>query len=151
MGFDDQESKQMGLIVYTGGTFDLFHRGHVEFLKRSATFGELVVSLNTDEFIAAYKGKPPIMSYDERAAVLEACRYVDYVMPNTGGADSKPAIEAAEPDLIVIGSDWAIRDYHAQMNFTQEWLDERGIGLIYLPYTKDISSTEIKRRLSRGR
>jgi len=138
----------MGLI-YTGGTFDLFHAGHVEFLKRCATFGNVWVSLNTDEFIETYKGKPPVMSYGERASVLEACKYVTFVVPNSGGADSKPTIDLVEPDLIVIGSDWARRDYHKQMGFTQDWLDERGIGLIYLPYTTGISSTEIKQRLSR--
>lgn len=137
----------MGLNVYTGGTFDLFHAGHVEFLKRCASLGNVFVALNTDEFIAEYKGKPPIMSYAERRAVLESCRYVHGVVENIGGMDSKPAIEMIEPDLIVIGSDWARRNYYAQMMFDQDWLDARGIGLMYLPYTKGISSTDIKLRI----
>ena len=141
----------MGLRVYTGGSFDLFHSGHVSFLKRCRELagpdGEVVISLNTDEFIMAYKGKGLIMNYAEREAVLKACRYVDWVFSNYGGADSKPAIEEANPDLIVIGSDWARRDYYAQMGFDQDWLDERGIGLCYIPYTQGISSTDIKSRL----
>jgi glycerol-3-phosphate cytidylyltransferase len=137
----------MGL-VYTGGTFDLLHLGHVEFLKRCAQFGRVVVSLNTDEFIASYKGKAPVMTYEERKAVLEACRYVSEVIPNSGGADSRIAIEQVMPDVIVIGSDWARRDYYLQMGFTQDWLDSRGIGLCYIPYTEGISSTEIKKRLT---
>jgi glycerol-3-phosphate cytidylyltransferase len=63
--------------------------------------------------------------------------------------ESREAIEAVQPDLIVIGSDWARRDYYKQMGFTQDWLDERGIGLCYIPYTHGISSTEIKQRLLR--
>lgn len=138
----------MGLAtVYTGGTFDLFHAGHVAFLERAATFGQVIVSLNTDEFIAAYKGKPPVMTYAERAAVLLACRHVAGVVINVGGPDSRPAIDEVKPDLIVIGSDWARRDYHKQMGFDQDWLDARGIGLIYIPYTDGISSTNIKARL----
>jgi glycerol-3-phosphate cytidylyltransferase len=137
----------MGL-VYTGGTFDLFHSGHVEFLKRCAQFGRVVVSLNTDEFIASYKGKAPVMTYEERKAVLEACRYVSEVIPNSGGADSRIAIEQVMPDVIIVGSDWARRDYYLQMAFTQDWLDSRGIGLCYIPYTEGISSTEIKKRLT---
>lgn len=137
----------MGLTVYTGGTFDLFHAGHVRFLQRCSQLGNVTVSLNTDEFVAAYKGKPPVCSYRERAAVLAACRFVHAVIPNTGGADSKPAIEAAMPDLIVVGSDWARRDYHKQMGFTQDWLDERGIGLAFIPYTQGISTTLLKDRL----
>ena len=139
----------MGLKVYTGGTFDLFHAGHVKFLQRCRQFGKVTVALNTDEFIEAYKGKPPVMSYQERAEVLLACRFVHDVVPNFDGADSRTAIEWVEPDLIVIGSDWAVRDYHAQMGFDQAWLDERGIGLCYLPYTKGVSSTDIKARISR--
>ena len=139
----------MGLTIYTGGTFDLFHSGHANFLSRCADLGEVIVSLNTDEFIAAYKGKPPIISYAEREAVLLSCRSVSEVIPNFGGSDSKPSIEIAEPDIIAIGSDWARRDYYAQMGFTQDWLDDRGISLIYIPYTEGISSTAIKARLVR--
>jgi glycerol-3-phosphate cytidylyltransferase len=134
-------------VVYTGGTFDLFHAGHVEFLRRCHELGTVVVSLNTDEFIEEYKGKPPVISYADRRDVLMACRYVEHVIPNSGGTDSRPAIESVMPDLVVIGSDWARRDYYTQMAFDQDWLDERGIGLCYIPYTQGISSTAIKERM----
>lgn len=117
------------------------------FLNRCAEFGRVVVSLNTDEFIAAYKGRPPVMSYQERAAVLLGLSSVSDVVPNRGGADSTIAIEDVNPDLIVIGSDWARRNYYEQMGFDQDWLDARGIGLCYVPYTKGISTTDIKSRL----
>ena len=139
----------MGLTVYTGGTFDLYHSGHANFLARCADLGRVVVSLNTDEFIEAYKGKRPVISYEERESVLLSCRWVSEVIPNFGGADSKPSIEMVSPDILAIGSDWARRDYYAQMGFTQDWLDARGISLIYIPYTAGISSTAIKARLVR--
>ena len=152
MGLDSrhEKGKPLGLVVYTGGTFDLFHAGHVKFLRECALIGEVVVALNTDEFIAAYKGKPPVMSYEERKTVLEACRFVSAVVKNENGADSKPTIQEVMPDAIVIGSDWARKDYHKQMGFTQDWLDSLGIWLVYVPYTADISSTIIKQRLTRG-
>jgi len=141
----------MGLRVYTGGSFDLFHSGHVRFLERCKTLagedGQVIVSLNTDEFIKAYKGKGLVMNYEERKSVLLSCRYVDDVVANLGGADSRLAIDLARPDLVVIGSDWARKDYYSQMGFDQDWLDERGIGLCYIPYTQGISSTDIKSRL----
>jgi glycerol-3-phosphate cytidylyltransferase len=139
----------LGLTVYSGGTFDLYHSGHANFLSRCAELGRVVVSLNTDEFIESYKGKAPIISYEERRKVLLSCRSVSEVIPNFGGADSKPAIEITKPDIIAIGSDWARRDYYAQMGFSQDWLDERGIALLYIPYTEGISSTAIKARLVR--
>jgi len=138
----------LGLKVYTGGTFDLFHSGHVAFLMRCAEIGSVTVSLNTDEFIETYKGKPPVMSYNEREAVLLGCRYVDAVIPNAGGQDSKIAIQQVKPDLVIIGSDWARRDYYKQMQFDQDWLDERGISLCYIPYTAGISTTDLKKRIT---
>jgi len=130
--------------------FDLFHSGHVNFLKlchKLADGGKVVVALNTDEFIEDYKGKTPIMTYQERKEVLLACKYVSDVVPNIGGADSKPAILQVLPDWIVIGDDWAKRDYYAQMDFTQEWLDHLEIGLAYVPYTPGISTTDLKKRI----
>lgn len=134
-------------IVYTGGTFDLPHPGHYRLLKKASDFGSVVVSLNTDEFITSYKGKPPVLSYQEREEILLSCKWVDSVVPNIGGKDSTLTIELIKPNYIVIGSDWAKKDYYKQMGFTQDWLDERGIGLIYLPYTQGISSTDIKNRI----
>lgn len=148
--------------VYTGGTFDLFHSGHVNFLRQcrkiadgveynpiigGRTVSEVIVSLNTDEFIEEFKGRPPIYSYEERRQLLLACRYVDRVVRNNSGADSKPTIKDVKPDFIVIGSDWACKDYYQQMGFTQEWLDLQKIGLIYVPYTEGISTTAVKARI----
>jgi len=137
------------MILYTGGTYDLFHYGHVNFLQHCAKISdEVVVSLNTDEFVAEFK-RPPIMSYSERERSLLGCQYVDRVIPNSGGSDSKPAILTVNPDIIAIGDDWAKKDYMAQMGFTREWLTENDILLIYLPYTTDISTTEIIKRIEK--
>lgn len=142
----------MGLRVYTGGTFDLFHTGHVNLLRQCRELagdeGLVIVGLNTDEFIEEYKGRPPVMSYADRRAVLYACRYVDLVDPNTGGPDSKPAIKAAHPNLIVIGSDWHERDYMAQLRVNWEWLRTQRIGIAYVPNTEGISTTDIRGRLN---
>jgi glycerol-3-phosphate cytidylyltransferase len=139
------------MIVYTGGTFDVFHSGHCNFLKRCKDIagidGKVIVSLNTDEFILSYKNNLPICSYEERKSVLLSCKYVDDVIENIGGKDSKLSILLVNPDIIVVGSDWAKKDYYTQMNFTQEWLDNKNISLAYVPYTNGISSTKIKERM----
>lgn len=140
----------MSKKIYTGGTFDLFHRGHANFLRQCKEIGDyLIVSLNTDDFIFRYKGQYPIMTYEDRKEVLLSCRYVDEVIPNTNGEDSKPAILSVKPKFVIIGSDWAKKDYYKQMNFTQEWLDENDIILLYIPYTENISSTLIKDKLKK--
>ena len=139
-------------IVYTGGTFDILHKGHINLLKAckkiSGYEGKVVVGLNTDDFIERYKGSAPYRGYTDRKAVLEACKHVDEVVPNEGGEDSTLVLDKVSPAFIVVGSDWAKKDYYKQMGFTQKWLDERNITLIYTPYTEGISSTSIKTKIS---
>jgi len=139
----------LGLEVFTAGTFDLIHAGHVNFLRQCAELGDVTVVLNTDEFIERYKGKPPVMSYDERFEVLSEFRSVKKVFPNWANENCAAVVDDLRPDIIAVGSDWARKDYYKQMGFTQDWLDERNIKLLYIPYTQGISTTELKRRLQR--
>lgn len=139
--------------VYSGGTYDLFHWGHVEMLRRlrdiAGPDGVVIVAVNTDEFVEQFKGKRPVMSLEERMAVVAACRYVDVVVPNLSGADSRPTILETGADFVVTGTDWCERDYMAQMSFTREWLEENGIGFGFIPYTAGVSSTDVRSRLSK--
>lgn len=145
-------SRTHGLVIYTGGTFDLFHAGHVELLRRCRSLagrdGKVIVALNTDEFVMAYKRIIPTHDYASRQLILESCRFVDLVVKNIGGADSKPSIEVVRPDIIAIGEDWKDRDYMTQMQFTQEWMNERRIELVYIPHLAGHSSTNIRRKLA---
>lgn len=134
--------------LYLGGTFDLFHPGHVKLLWRASQLGRVWVSLNTDEFAEQYKRKP-IMSLAERKAVVEACRHVECVVVNEGGADSKPAILKVQPRYIVHGDDWQGDSFLEQLGVTKDWLNTQGIGLIYLPYTHGVSTSEIEQRCRR--
>lgn len=123
--------------VLTYGTFDLFHPGHVQLLKRARELGtRLVVGLSTDEF-NALKGKKSVMSYEDRKAVLEACRYVDEVFAEDDW-DQK-AVDAIRfgADVFVMGDDWT-----GKFNFMAEHCH-----VVYLARTPDVSSTEIKQRM----
>ena len=88
------------------------------------------------------------MNFNERKLGLGLCQYVDEVIPNLSGEDSKPTILSVKPSIIAIGDDWCKKDYYKQMQFTQDWLDDNQIILVYIPYTKGISTTEIKARLN---
>ncbi|WNN94666.1 nucleotidyltransferase [Streptomyces phage Phredrick] len=150
----------MSNVVYTGGTFDLFHEGHVELLRSCKRIagpdGIVVVALNTDEFIARFKINPPVQSYREREVVLTSCRYVDMVVPNVGEENSKITIEKfmldnqRPVDIVAIGSDWAGRDYYGQMGFTKAWLDSLDITLVYVDRRTGMSTTKIKDKLRNG-
>jgi cytidyltransferase-like protein len=143
-------------IVYTGGTFDLFHMGHVQLLagchKIAGPNGKVIVALNPDEFVEKFKGVKPTISLEERIAVVSACKYVDHVIVNFGEQDSTKTITEVSKqwpvDFVAIGDDWAPpKDYYSQMGFTKEWFDMNNITLVYIDRNTGMSSTKIRKRL----
>ncbi len=137
------------MLVATAGTFDLFHTGHVNLLRRCREMagedGEVVVILNMDDFIERYKGRRPVVSYQDRAEVLRACRYVDVVIPNVGGEDLKVTLDELRPARLCVAG-WTPANYHQQINASPGWLRARGIKVVYLPYTDSISTTLLRER-----
>ena len=139
------------MIVYNGGTYDLLHPGHLYVFRQlrelAGPDGQVIIALNRDDFITQFKGHPPVQNYAERADVLLGLRDIDRVIPNIGGADSKPAIESVNPDIIAVGRDWWSEDdskYLTQMGFDWPWLDAHGIKLVYLDWLDGHSSTNLR-------
>lgn len=131
--------------IYLGGTFDIPHYGHIKFFEIAKKIADcVIVALNTDAFVLQYKGNLPVMSYMEREKIIKSCKFVDLVIPNTGGYDSKLSIDEMRPDYILHGDDWTGDDYLRQLGISQEWLDDRGITVLYTPYNKVTSTTNIK-------
>ena len=125
--------------VLTYGTFDLLHYGHIRILKRAKELGDyLVVALSTDEF-NAIKGKKAYHNYETRKKMLEAIRYVDLVIPEEKWEQKKSDVINYKIDIVVMGSDW-----EGNENF--EKLKEI-CKVIYLPRTKGVSTTKIKKDL----
>lgn len=100
------EGKQ---IVFTNGCFDILHRGHVEYLSAARALGDiLVVGLNSDDSVRRLKGPGrPINPVEDRAAILDALRAVDFV---TVFDEDTPyqLIEAIKPDVLVKGGDYTV-------------------------------------------
>lgn len=134
-------------VAYIGGTFDMMHYGHIRLFKAAKErFGYVVVSLNTDDFTTRFK-RMPIMNLQERIETVEGCRYVDQVIVNVGGEDSKPAILLARPTHIVHGDDWTGPAYLKQLGINQDWINEYGIKMAYLPYTAGVSTSQLLERV----
>ena len=129
----------MGGRVLTLGTFDRFHLGHLRLLERAAQFGALHVGVNSDRFATSYKRTPGI-GERERYAIVAALRCVQRTYINEG--PGRRLIDYVRPALIAVGSDWHGNSYLAQIGVDQDWLDERGIAVVYLPRTPGVSSTE---------
>jgi D-glycero-beta-D-manno-heptose 1-phosphate adenylyltransferase len=96
-------------IVLANGCFDLFHVGHVRYLRDSAAQGDiLVVALNSDASVRALKGPGrPLMPEEERAAILASFEFVDYVTI-FGQRDVAAVLEALRPDIHSKGSDYTL-------------------------------------------
>lgn len=99
--------RQRRTVVFTNGTFDIIHRGHVEYLTKARALGNvLIVGLNTDASIRRIKGKGrPINPNRDRAAVLAGLAAVDYVCFFGDDTPSR-LIRSIVPDVLVKGADW---------------------------------------------
>jgi len=130
------------IIGYTDGTFDLFHYGHVEFLKHAKKNCDyLIVGIN-DDSIVDYKDKP-ILNAEERIKAINGCKYVDYAFINYS-RDKLVKYNEFKFDVLFVGSDWKGTD---RWNKFEECLQKYNVKVIYIDYTKSISSTMIKRRI----
>lgn len=92
--------------VITYGTFDLFHFGHLEILRRAKELGDyLIVAVSTDEF-NAIKGKRCVYPFKHRLEIVHAIKYVDEVIPETSWEQKRTDISNHKVDVFTIGSDW---------------------------------------------
>jgi cytidyltransferase-like protein len=137
--------------LYTGGTFDIPHIGHAIFFEECKLYfpdSYLTVALNTDDFIARFKGARPLYSYKEREEYLREIPIIDKIVPNIGDEDSKITVLQELPQVIVVGNDWLEKDYCKQMDFDTKWLSEHRIALCFLPRYANISTSQIKEKFS---
>lgn len=135
------------VIGYTTGVFDLFHVGHVNILKRAKSLCDfLIVGVTTDE-ASQYKNKIPVIPFEDRCGVVEACRYVDCVVPQTSH-DKVEAYNRYKFNVMFVGDDW----YQTKnWEIFESQLIKLGVKIIYYPYTNKTSSTLINQTLNQLR
>lgn len=123
--------------VITYGTFDLFHVGHLNILRRAKELGDyLVVAVSSDKF-NEIKGKKAYHSVDDRVAILEAIEFVDEVIIEEGWDQKNSDIKEHDIDVFVMGDDW-----EGKFDDLKELCE-----VVYLPRTEGISTTKIKNDL----
>ncbi|TCI09193.1 glycerol-3-phosphate cytidylyltransferase [Dyella soli] len=121
-------------VVLTYGTFDLFHVGHLNLLRNLKRLGDrLIVGVSTDAF-NDQKGKKTVIPYEHRVQIVEAVRYVDAVFPESSWEQKAADVRRFGADIFAMGDDWI-----GKFDDLSELCE-----VVYLPRTKDISSTEVK-------
>jgi rfaE bifunctional protein nucleotidyltransferase chain/domain len=142
----DEARRGGQVVVWTNGTFDLLHPGHVSSLQAARALGDLlVVGLNSDASVRGYKGpNRPILTQGERAALLAALECVDYVV-----VFDEPTPEAAlarlKPDIHCKGAEYA--PPHGRPVPERAVVEGYGGRIEYLPLVPGLSTTDLLRRI----
>lgn len=120
--------------VITFGTFDLFHVGHLNILRRASELGDrLIVGISSDRFTYEKKGRPPIFNQYSRQKIINSLKWVDATFFEDSFAKKREYILDASADVLVMGNDWAGR-FDDLMDICE---------VVYLPRTTGVSTTEI--------
>ena len=131
----------MKIVVYTVGTFDLLHVGHLALLKHCKTLGDvLAVGVASDEVVNTYKPNIPIIPLEQRIEMLQALNCVDIVRPYHE-LEYISGCKALNVDIFVIGEDWGNKPHNINVN---NYIKEIGKQIIQFDYSPRTSSTKIK-------
>jgi|TARA_B110000259_G_C14024219_1_gene404092 phosphoenolpyruvate mutase len=137
--------KNLKKLVYVGLSADILHEGHINILKIANKLGDVIVGLLTDEAITSYK-KIPHLSYKQREIVLKNIKFVKKVIPQNT-LDYRPNLKTLKPKFVVHGDDWKTglqKNTRSQViNTLRKWNGK----LVEPKYTKDISSSLIKKNM----
>lgn len=128
------------VIGYTTGVYDMFHIGHLNVIRRAKEQCDyLIVGVSTDELVQKEKNKTPVISYDERAEIVGAIKYVDQVVPQVD-KNKRAAWEKYHFDKMFVGSDW--KGTEAWNGYEKEF-EPLGVEIVYLAHTDGVSSTQL--------
>ncbi|WP_415320998.1 phosphoenolpyruvate mutase [Candidatus Pelagibacter sp. Uisw_092] len=133
-------------LVYVGLSADILHQGHINILKIANSYGDVIVGLLTDDAIASYK-KLPYLDFKQRKIVLENMKYVKKVIPQRT-LDYVDNLYTIKPDYVVHGDDWKHGIQKKTRDRVIKTLKKWSGKLIEPKYTKNISSTIIKNKIS---
>ena len=136
----------MKKIVYVGLSADILHKGHINILKIASSYGQVYVGLLTDQAIASYKNIP-YLNYDKRKVVLENIKYVKKVIPQKT-LDYVENLNLVKPDYVVHGDDWKTGVQKKTRDRVIKVLKKWSGKLIEPKYTKNISSSLIKKEMN---
>lgn len=131
-------------VGITVGVFDLFHVGHLNLLERCKSMCDhLIVAVCQDDYVTQIKHKTPVYNDKDRMRILSALKCVDEVIPVTiEETEDKLLLIKNHPfDVLFSGDDWKGTERY---NKTEKQFAELGASIEYFPYTKGISTTQIK-------
>lgn len=134
------------IIGYTTGVFDMFHIGHLNILRRAKEQCDyLIVGVSTDEVVKSYKHSLPVIPYEQRAAIVEAIKYVDEVVPQTS-MDKTDFLKQRHFDVMFHGDEWKGTELY---NRYEKEFAQYGARIEYLPHTEGVSSSMLREKVQK--
>jgi len=134
------------VIGYTTGVYDMFHIGHLNILRRAKEQCDyLIVGVSTDECVDSYKHKIPVIPYEQRAAIVEAIKYVDKVVPQET-MDKFLAWENLHFDVMFHGDEWKGTELY---NKYEHEFSKVGVKIVYLSHTDGVSSSMLREKIGK--
>lgn len=134
-------TKPQVVIGYLSGTFDLFHIGHLNLLRRAKRQCDyLIVGVHES---GAWKGKETYIPFEERKEIVASIKYVDKVVKSF--PEDSDAYDAFKIDKLFVGSDYKGTERFAKY---EEYFADKGVEIVYFPYTKATSSTQLRKAIS---
>lgn len=132
------------MVVYTVGTFDLLHVGHLALLEYCATLGNIVaVGVASDKVVKLYKPNIPVIPLEQRIEMLQALRCVNIVLPYHE-LDYLTVCKEVKADIFVIGEDWGRKPHNQDV---ENYFNEEGKKVFQIQYHPRTSSTKIKQNI----
>jgi glycerol-3-phosphate cytidylyltransferase len=132
------------MVVYTVGTFDLLHVGHLALLEYCKTLGDVVaVGVASDDVVNLYKPNVPVIPLNQRLTMLSALQCVDIVRPYHK-LEYVSGCKALNADIFVIGEDWGRKTHNLEV---ESYLKAAGKQIVQVRYNPQTSSTKIKQRV----
>ncbi len=132
------------MVVYTVGTFDLLHVGHLALLEYCKSLGDVVaVGVASDDVVNIYKPNVPVIPLNQRLIMLSALRCVDIVRPYHE-LEYVSGCKELNADIFVIGEDWGRKTHNLEV---ESYLKAAGKQIVQVRYNPQTSSTKIKQRV----
>lgn len=132
------------MVVYTVGTFDMLHVGHLALLEYCRMLGSVVaVGVASDQVVNSYKPNRPVIPLDQRMQLLKALSCVDIVRPYFELEYVSGCVEL-DVDIFVVGEDWGHKSHNIDV---ESYLNSKGSEIVKVKYDLRTSSTQIKRNV----
>ena len=138
---NQEEGSDMRRVVYTAGSWGMFHPGHLRMIQRARSMADtLIVGVSTDQLIKKYKGRMPVDPFALRYETICCLQYPDVVLPRVKQFNVE-RMKKMGVTHVVMGDDWSDSQHPDLIEL------KKAVTVVFLPRTRGVSTSSIRRLL----